>query len=105
MLSEPILSSDISSKLILFYPVKIIFLILCLLAVPGILMAMRYGHIEAVIFLNILIILGTGLAISSGNIGTMLRHRDIITPAIFIFSSFYISKLYRTPDLDHRQKG
>lgn len=105
MLSEPILSSGASFKLILFYPVKIIFLILCALAVPGILMTMRYGHIEAVIFLNILIILGTGLAMSSGNVGTMLRHRDIITPAIFIFSSFYISKIYGTSDFDHRKKG
>ena len=105
ILSEPILSSNTSAKLILFFPIKIVFLILCALAVPGILMAMRYGHIEAVIFLSILIMVGTGLAISSGNVGTMLRHREIITPIIFIFSSFYITRLYHISDFNDMRKG
>lgn len=99
LLSEPILSSNSSAKLILLFPVKLVFLILCTLAVPGILMAARYGHIEAVIFLSILIIVGTGLAMTSGNIGNMLRHREIITPIIFIFSALYISRFFETSDL------
>lgn len=105
MLSEPILSSKISPALMLFFPFKILFLILCILAVPGILMAIRYGHIEAVIFINILIIIGTGIAMVSGNIGTMLRHRDVITPVIFIFSSFYITRFCYAPCLNSIRKG
>lgn len=99
LLDEPILSSQMSLKFSLFSPLKIIFLFLCILAIPGVIMAMRYGHVESVIFFNIFIIIGTGLAISSGNIGTMLRHRDTITPAVFIFSSFYISRFYYGRDL------
>jgi hypothetical protein len=93
LLSEPMLSVNNTARFILFFPVKIVFLILCILAVPGIWMTARYGHIEAVIFLSVLITIGSGIAISSGNVGTMLRHRDVITPVIFIFSSFYISRL------------
>lgn len=91
-LSEPILSSRISFTLLLFYPFKIIFLILCVLAIPGILTSIRYGHIGMVIFFSIIITTGTGLAMSSGNVGTMLRHRDMITPAIFVFSALYIDR-------------
>lgn len=94
MLSEPVLSPERSAKLLLFFPFKVIFLILCAFALPGILMAIRYGHFEAVIFIGIIVILGTGISMSSGNVGTMLRHRDIITPAIFTFSAFYISRLF-----------
>lgn len=93
MLSEPILSENNTGKFILFFPVKIIFLILCVFAIPGILIVMRYGHIEATVFICILLLLGSGIAISSGNVGTVLRHRDIITPTIFIFSSVFISRL------------
>lgn len=92
MLNEPVLSADRSIKLLLFFPVKVIFLILCAFAVPGILMAVRCGNAEAVIFISILAILGTGIALSSGNVGTMLRHRDVITPAVFIFSAFFITR-------------
>lgn len=98
LLAEPILSSSISFALLLFYPFKIFFLILCIFAIPGILMSIRYGRIEAIIFFCIIMALGTGLAMSSGNIGTMLRHRDMITPAIFIFSSYYISRLFNLSD-------
>ena len=90
MLSEPILSENSKGKLILFFPLKIGFLVLCTLAIPGILTAMRYEG--TVIFMGIILIFGTGIAISSGNVGSMLRHRDVITPAIFIFSSIYISR-------------
>jgi len=103
LLSEPILSSRISFALLLFYPFKIIFLILCILAIPGILMSIRYGHIGAIIFFSIIITTGTGLAISSGNVGTMLRHRDIITPAIFIFSSLYIDRFLSNSFLKDRK--
>lgn len=92
MLSEPILSGNISVKLLLYYPVKMVFLILCLLAVPGILMAMRYNYTDAVILICFLVVVGSSIAMSSGNIGSMLRHRNLIAPVIFIFSSFYISR-------------
>ena len=104
MLSEPVLSTDRSVKLLLFFPVKVIFLILCALAVPGILTAIRYGHAEAVIFISILLILGTGIAMSSGNVGTMLRHREVITPAVFIFSAFYITRLCYGSHSDNMRK-
>jgi hypothetical protein len=91
MLSEPILSENLSFKLILFYPFKIIFLVLCLLALPGILMAVRYGHTDAIVFICFLAVVGSSIAVSSGNIGSMLRHRNLIVPVVFIFSSFYIS--------------
>jgi hypothetical protein len=58
-----------------------------------------------VIFLSILIILGTGIAMSSGNVGTMLRHRDIITPIIFFFSSFYITRFCYTPNFNAMKKS
>lgn len=104
LLNEPILSADRSIKLLLFFPFKVIFLILCVLAAPGILMAIKYGYTESVIFISMLIILGTGLAMSSGNVGSMLRHRDVITPAIFIFSAFYIARLCYGSNPDNMRK-
>ncbi len=105
MLSEPILSSKASLSLLLFFPVKVIFLILCVLALLGTLMAMRYGQIEAVIFVSIFVILGTGIAMSSGNVGTMLRHRDIISPVVFIFSAFYITRFLQKIGFNNMRKG
>jgi hypothetical protein len=58
-----------------------------------------------VIFLSILIILGTGIAMSSGNVGTMLRHRNVIMPVIFIFSSFYITRFCYTPNFNAMKKS
>ncbi len=105
VLGEPVLSSRTPFSLILFFPIKIVFLILCALAVPGFLMAMRYGHIEAVIFFNIFLLVGSGLAMASGNIGTMFRHRDLIVPIVFVFSSFYITRFYYRRDLNDMRKG
>jgi len=93
MLNEPILSDKLSLKLLLLYPYKLIFLFLCILAVAGILMALRYGYIDAIIFVCLLVVVGSSIAIFSGNIGSVLRHRNLVVPVIFIFSSFYISKL------------
>ena len=104
MLFEPILTPNTSLKLLLFYPVKIIFLILCVFAILGTLMAIRYGYTEAVIFISMFIVVGSGIALSSGNIGTLLRHRDIVTPIIFIFSSFYMSRFYNVLDHGGRRK-
>lgn len=106
MLCEPIFSTNSDPKFILFFPFKLIFFVLCILVLPGILMVMRYGrHTEAAIFLALFLVIGTGLAMSSGNVGTVLRHRDLITPVIYIFSALFISSFFGNKYLKIKEKN
>jgi hypothetical protein len=58
-----------------------------LLAVPGFLIAMRRDPLLACLLVGLI---GAGIAIiapNSGNIGTVIRHRDAISPFVFVFAA------------------
>lgn len=93
LIFEPLLSSVMSARLLLFYPLKIAWVILCFLASLGFISAFRYKadcRKEYLLLLLFFVLVGSVLAISSGNIGTMLRHRGIIEPVVFIFATYFI---------------
>lgn len=79
--------------MIFYYPVSIIHIILLFFFVFGSLISLRY-HMQQINFLLLssLIIL-ISLSVIEGNVGTMIRHRDMVTPIYIIFSSFGIVQL------------
>lgn len=94
LIFEPILSRNISVSLFFYYPFKIIWVLMSILGVLGIISSFRYndkGRRENLLLLLFLFGIGSILAMSSGNVGTMLRHRSIIDPVIIIYASFFIS--------------
>ena len=79
--------------MVFYYPVSIIHIILLFFFVFGSLISLRY-HMKQVNFLLLLsLIMLLSLSLSEGNVGTMIRHRDMVTPIYIIFSSFGIVQL------------
>lgn len=76
----------------LFLPQTLLWFLLLSLSIYGLydFLCHRYGPSLFVYFLPLCL----GLAISSGNIGTMIRHRDILTPLFLIMGAFGWTKLY-----------
>lgn len=96
LLMEPIFTMNMSFALLTYYPVKIIFVLLFILAVLGAISSFRcqdFNYRENVLLLSFLFFIGSIIAMTSGNIGTMLRQRDLITPVIFIYAAYFISRL------------
>ena len=96
LLMEPILTINMSFILLAYHPIKIIFVFLYILAVLGIISSFRYqgfNYRENVLLLSFLFFIGSIIAMTSGNIGTMLRQKDLITPVIFIYAAYFISRL------------
>lgn len=94
LICEPMLTKDISVKLLIYYPFKIIWVLISLLGVLGIISGFRYNNMnrkENLFLLLFLFGIGSILAMASGNVGTMLRHRTIIDPLILIYASYFIS--------------
>lgn len=96
LLLEPVLTTNMSFTLLAYYPVKIIFAFLYILGFLGTISAFRYrahNYRENILLLSFLFFIGSIIAMTSGNIGTMLRHRDLITPIIFIYASYFMSNM------------
>jgi len=86
---------------ILYYPFKITFIALFILAIVGMLISIKEKKLPALLLIIYMFFMGTIIANASGNAGTMLRHRDAITFVVFIFAGFCIS---RSIDLYRREK-
>ncbi len=99
LICEPMLTKDISAKLLVYYPFKIIWVIISILGVLGAISAFRYNNMnkkENLLLLLFVFGIGSILAMASGNVGTMLRHRTIIDPVILIYASYFISTKLRS---------
>jgi hypothetical protein len=90
---EPFPSSIQSIMLLFFYPFVIIWYGLLAVAVVGIIITLRYRFKYAVVLLTYLFSMGLVLLLTGGNVGTDIRHRDMISPYIYIFSSVGIAFL------------
>ncbi len=80
---------------LLFYP-QVIFMFLCLpFMMVGILGAMRRNFALTVFLIILLLLVIMPQAMAEGIIGNVIRHRDMFTPFILIFSGygFYIAAL------------
>lgn len=68
--------------------------LLLIFAIIGIISTFREKNtLGSVLFINIFV-MSTAIAMVSGNIGTVFRHRDMITPFVLIFSSVGLVKIF-----------
>ena len=76
-------------------PQIILWYILALFAFLGILSIKKDKRASALIALLYIFFITSALALSSGNIGTALRHRDIVLPLFFVFSAGGLERLFK----------
>lgn len=90
---EPTFSSLNSKGMLLYLPFKIMLIVLFILAIIGLSYSLKWRveNNKNILLMLFFVVYGTLLAISSGNVGTMIRHRDTIIPIIFIYSAYFIS--------------
>jgi len=82
---------DISNKFKFFYyPVSVVWDILFVFFIVSLLVNVRYRIKGSIFLISTFIMISVLLSLTEGNIGTMIRHRDMITPVYIIFSSFGI---------------
>lgn len=85
---------EIDKKSILFYyPVSMIWDTLFLFFIIGLLVSIRYHFKDSIFLVSTFIIILVWLSLAEGNVGTVIRHRDMITPIYIIFSSLGIVRL------------
>lgn len=77
----------------------ILWYILILFSIQGILIGLRYNLKKVLILISYLFLTSSFLALASGNIGTMLRHRDMVTPFYLIFSAVGINQIFIKKDV------
>jgi hypothetical protein len=82
-----------SLSMLLAFPQMIFWYLMIFLSLIGVLMALRYQPRISTVLIIYLIISTLVLSVSGGNIGTDFRHRDILTPIIFIFGSAGLLKI------------
>lgn len=58
----------------------------------GMATALRYKWRETFVIFAYILIIGSSIAMFSGNIGTVFRHRDMLTPLFLIFGSLGVMK-------------
>lgn len=90
-IAEP--SRYVSLPCLLYYPFKIVFIILFILAMLGMAVSVKAKKTQSIFLILYLFFAGTVVAGASGNSGTMLRHRDAITFVVFIFAAYYIQNI------------
>jgi len=78
---------------VFFYPVSVIYGVLFIFFIIGSLIGLRYRARESAFLILLFVTLSVFLALTSGNTGTMVRHRDMTTPIYIILSSFGIVQL------------
>jgi len=78
---------------LLYYPISMIWNVLFPFFAVGLLVSIRYKFKDIVFLLSIFILTLVSFSLVEGNVGTMIRHRDMITPIYMIFSSIGISQL------------
>jgi len=106
MIFEP-LGTPSSLLLLIYYPFKLLFILLCLFGLISFIIRYLQGKKIDLLLMTIFILLGSLIAISGANIGTVLRHRDIITPLVFLYAAMFIIDLQRKlraggPNLDQK---
>lgn len=80
--------------LLLSYPQVILWYLFIPFVFIGMVIALRYKWRETFIIFVYIIIIGFIVATHSGNIGTVFRHRDMLTPFFLIFGSVGLIKTF-----------
>ena len=105
-LFEPLPIRASQSKMFLIVlPQTVVWYALLFFVPFGILYAFRYNWRAALFIMIYLLILSCGMAISSGNVGTLIRHRDYLTPLYFVFIALGIVEIYNNKKQLRRYKN
>lgn len=84
---------NIHTKMMLIsYPQMVLWYILTPFVIIGMLTAVRYRWRYSFILILYLFVIASIIAVTGGNIGTLLRHRDLITPILLIFCALGLLK-------------
>ena len=94
-LFEPFVWDMKSKSMLMSFPQMILWYLLLVFAMVGILFGLRYNWRYTFIFIINILLLSSVIALSSGNIGTLFRHRDIVTSFYLIFSAVGITHLLK----------
>lgn len=93
LIAEPLFLTGYSLGIIMYFPFKIAFMLLLLFAILGFITNLRQCRKNNFILVLFFLAFGTVYATVEGNVGTMLRHRDLIAPVVFIYGAYFLSKI------------
>lgn len=92
---EPLPTHILSNSILIFYPQQIVWDFAMLFVLLGIVFSIKNRKLESGYILIYLFVMSSGFALAGANIGTLVRHRDVITPVVIIFSSVGITSLFK----------
>lgn len=96
---------EMQSKAMLAYlPEQVLWYLIVILAVPGVLVAMRRDVPVASLLLAHALVAALTVALTSGNVGTLVRHRGLALPYLLWLSAVAFCELVRWAD-DRRRDG
>jgi hypothetical protein len=92
---EPLPWRAQSRAMLFTFPQMLLWYFLIPFAVLGMGISARYRFKESVVLIAYFLIMTSALALTGGNVGTIFRHRDIITPVLLIFSSVGLCNTFK----------
>jgi len=92
-LLEPFVWDMKSKSMLMSFPQMILWYLMIMFAMTGMAFGLRYSYKYTLIITTYIFIFSSVIALTSGNIGTLFRHRDMVTPFYLIFSAIGISHL------------
>ena len=79
------------SRLIQVYlPEQLLWYAVILLFPAGVFVAWRYRHEQTLVLAAYVVLMGTAIALTSGNVGTLIRHRGLVWPFVICLVSVAI---------------
>jgi hypothetical protein len=96
---------EMQSKAMLAYlPEQVLWYLIVILAMPGVLVAMRRDLPVASLLLAHALVAALTVALTSGNVGTLVRHRGLALPYLLWLSAVAFCELVRWAD-ERRRDG
>ena len=93
-----------SRAMLAYLPEQVLWYLIVLLAVPGVVVAMRRDLPMASLLVAHALVAAVTVALTSGNVGTLVRHRGLALPYLIWLSAVAFCELVRWAD-DRRQAG
>lgn len=105
ILLEPFPWKILTKSIFFSYPQMLLWYVLVVYAVLGAGFSLKYRFKESLILILYFFVITSGLAVTGGNIGTIFRFRDIITPLVLIFAAVGLTNMFNPPVLSKPQQG
>jgi len=93
-----------SKEQLMAYPQIIIWYLIIPFVFMGIFFAIRYRFKMSLILISYLFLVTSGFALIEGNVGSAMRHRDLVLPFYFIFGAVGIAHIFSHRVLDENKK-